>query len=30
VRVLIDALVERFGGEPDWDGCLMAERRAPA
>jgi DNA-binding transcriptional LysR family regulator len=23
VRVLIDALVERFGGEPDWDGCLM-------
>jgi len=24
VRVLIDALVERFGGEPDWDRCLMA------
>jgi DNA-binding transcriptional LysR family regulator len=23
VRVLIDALVERFGGEPDWDRCLM-------
>jgi DNA-binding transcriptional LysR family regulator len=27
VRVLIDALVERFGGEPDWDGCLMRSRR---
>jgi DNA-binding transcriptional LysR family regulator len=23
VRVLIDTLVERFGGEPDWDGCQM-------
>jgi DNA-binding transcriptional LysR family regulator len=32
VRVLIDTLVERFGGEPDWDRCLMnahgCERRA--
>jgi DNA-binding transcriptional LysR family regulator len=26
VRVLIDALVERFGGEPDWDRCLMRTR----
>jgi DNA-binding transcriptional LysR family regulator len=24
VRVLIDTLVERFGGEPFWDRCLMA------
>ncbi len=23
VRVLIDALVDRFGGEPDWDRCLL-------
>jgi len=23
VRVLIDTLVERFGGTPDWDRCLM-------
>lgn len=23
VRVLIDTLVERFGGKPTWDGCLM-------
>jgi len=23
VRVLIDTLVERFGGEPVWDRCLM-------
>jgi len=23
VRVFIDALVERFGGEPDWDPCLL-------
>jgi DNA-binding transcriptional LysR family regulator len=23
VRVLIDRLVERFGGEPDWDKCEM-------
>jgi DNA-binding transcriptional LysR family regulator len=23
VRVLVDALVARFGGEPDWDRCLM-------
>ena len=23
VRVLIDTLVERFGGEPHWDRCLM-------
>jgi DNA-binding transcriptional LysR family regulator len=28
VRVLIDTLVERFGGEPDWDRCLM-KRGAP-
>ncbi|MBM6596141.1 LysR family transcriptional regulator [Microvirga pudoricolor] len=27
VRVVIDALVERFGGEPDWDPCQMAARR---
>lgn len=26
VRVLIDTLAERFGGEPDWDRCLMKER----
>jgi len=26
VRVLIDTLVERFSGEPFWDGCLMQER----
>jgi DNA-binding transcriptional LysR family regulator len=26
VRILIDALVERFGGEPDWDRCLMRSR----
>jgi DNA-binding transcriptional LysR family regulator len=26
VRVLTDALVQRFGGEPDWDGCQMAVR----
>ena len=26
VRVLIDAMVERFGGDPDWDGCQMATR----
>jgi DNA-binding transcriptional LysR family regulator len=26
VRVLIDLLVERFGGEPVWDRCLMRER----
>jgi DNA-binding transcriptional LysR family regulator len=25
VRVLIDALVERFGGEPVWDRCLLKE-----
>ena len=24
VRVLIDTLVERFGGEPHWDRCLMS------
>lgn len=24
VRVLIDTLVERFGGTPDWDHCLAA------
>jgi DNA-binding transcriptional LysR family regulator len=22
VRVLVDALAERFGGKPDWDPCL--------
>lgn len=27
IRVLIDALVERFSGEPDWDPCQMAARR---
>jgi DNA-binding transcriptional LysR family regulator len=27
VRVLIDALVQRFGGEPDWDRCLRAMTR---
>jgi DNA-binding transcriptional LysR family regulator len=26
VRVLIDALIEKFGGEPHWDRCLMRER----
>jgi DNA-binding transcriptional LysR family regulator len=26
VRVLIDALVERFGGVPDWDPCQLAGR----
>lgn len=26
LRVLIDALAERFGGEPYWDRCLMAKR----
>lgn len=26
VRVLIDLLVERFGGEPVWDGCQMHSR----
>jgi DNA-binding transcriptional LysR family regulator len=30
VRVLIDALVERFGGEPDWDRCLMKARQEKA
>jgi DNA-binding transcriptional LysR family regulator len=25
VRVLIEALAERFGGEPDWDRCLMRQ-----
>jgi DNA-binding transcriptional LysR family regulator len=27
VRVLIDTLVERFGGIPSWDRCLMREQR---
>jgi DNA-binding transcriptional LysR family regulator len=27
VRVLIDRLVERFGGEPDWDPCQMKARQ---
>lgn len=27
VRVLIDTLVERFGGEPVWDRCLMKARQ---
>ena len=27
LRVLIDALVERFGGEPFWDACLAAGGR---
>ncbi len=26
VRVLIDLMVERFGGEPYWDACQMAAR----
>jgi DNA-binding transcriptional LysR family regulator len=26
VRVLIDTLVDRFGGEPHWDRCLMHAR----
>ncbi len=26
LRVLIDALVGRFGGEPDWDRCLTTAR----
>ncbi len=26
LRLLIDALAERFGGEPYWDRCLMAKR----
>ena len=30
VRVLIDALVARFGGEPDWDRCLMRARETAA
>ena len=32
VRVLIDTLVERFGGEPHWDRCLMSAhgRERPA
>jgi DNA-binding transcriptional LysR family regulator len=29
VRVLIDRLVERFGGEPDWDKCQMSARHGP-
>ncbi|MBN9023746.1 MAG: LysR family transcriptional regulator [Rhizobiales bacterium] len=28
VRALIDAMVERFGGEPHWDRCMMAAHRA--
>lgn len=28
VRVLIDALVDRFGGVPDWDPCRMPARAA--
>lgn len=30
VRVLIEALVERFGGEPDWDRCMMRGREMEA
>ena len=32
VRVLVDALLERFGGEPVWDRCLLKERagKSPA
>ena len=26
IRVLIDTLVERFGGSPDWDPCLAGAR----
>lgn len=31
-RVLVDALVQRFKGEPDWDRCLMqtAQKKKPA
>jgi hypothetical protein len=28
VRALIDVMVERFGGEPVWDRCMMAAREA--
>ena len=27
VRVLIDTMIERFGGQPVWDRCLMHARR---
>lgn len=27
VRTFFDAMVERFGGEPDWDACAMHARR---
>ena len=27
IRALQDALIERFGGEPDWDACEMHSRR---
>ncbi len=27
LRVLIDLLIERFGGEPYWDACQMRARR---
>jgi DNA-binding transcriptional LysR family regulator len=30
LRILIDALVERFSGETGWDPCHMAARRAAA
>lgn len=30
VRVLTDLLVERLGGEPVWDKCVMAARAVPA
>ena len=30
LRVLIDLLVERFGGEPYWDACAMHRLKAVA
>ena len=30
VRVLIDLLVERFGGEPYWDACAMRQVKPAA
>lgn len=30
VRAFFDAMVERFGGEPDWDACEMHAARLSA
>jgi DNA-binding transcriptional LysR family regulator len=30
VRVLTEALIERFGGEPDWDRCMMHDNSIEA